>query len=256
VLVFCFGRALAHVLGVCVRVCVRPRLCPLPLQLCDFGNTIPFHELPEYKGTPYMQTPYYRAPEVILGYARTCAVDVWSAGCVLFEIFTGAFCFTGACNRDILWSMQDALGPVPGRLLRRAQFRDSHYGPTSDALLPRAPPPAPVAPVAAPGAAPGGQGAAPGVPPPPAASRPLDVPDIRSRLLNAAAKGLVRAVKAKHPTNKVKIADAKRRGLSDLERTEVLQLYDLLAHILVYDVDKRLTAEQVLRHEFFRDQGR
>jgi hypothetical protein len=94
------------------------------------------------------------------------------------------------------------------------------------------------------------------VPPPPAASRPLDVPDIRSRLLNAAAKGLVRAVKAKHPTNKVKIADAKRRGLSDLERTEVLQLYDLLAHILVYDVDKRLTAEQVLRHEFFRDQGR
>lgn len=223
------------------------------MQLCDFGNTIPFHELPEYKGTPYMQTPYYRAPEVILGYARTCAVDVWSAGCVLFEIFTGSFCFTGSCNRDILWAMQDALGPVPSRLLRKAQFRDSHYAPTCDALLPRAPPPAPPVPV--PGAS-GAAAAAAVVLPPPAASRPLDVPDIRSRLLNSAAKGLVRAVKAKHPNNKVKIADAKRRGLSDKERAEVLQLYDLLHQILVYDVDKRLTAEQVLRHEFLREQSR
>ena len=82
------------------------------LKVCDFGNAIPYWELSEYKATPYLQSPFYRAPEVILGYARTAAMDVWSAGCVLFEVFTGTFCFTGSCNRDILWSMQEVRARV------------------------------------------------------------------------------------------------------------------------------------------------
>lgn len=76
--------------------------------------------------------------------------------------------------------------------------------------------------------------------------------DVRSRMLHAAVKGLVRAVKAKHPNNAKKIAAAKRRGLSDDERGDVLRLCDVLDKIFVYDPEKRVTAKDVLRHDFFK----
>ncbi len=75
------------------------------VQLCDFGTAIPFWELSSYSATPYLVSRYYRAPEVVLGYSRSAAMDVWSAGCVLFELFTGTFCFRGDDNRGILESM-------------------------------------------------------------------------------------------------------------------------------------------------------
>jgi serine/threonine protein kinase len=31
----------------------------------------------------YIQSRYYRAPEVILGIAYTTAIDIWSLGCIL-----------------------------------------------------------------------------------------------------------------------------------------------------------------------------
>ena len=34
-------------------------------------------------------TPEYMAPEVLLGKAYSCAVDMWSLGCVCFELSTG-----------------------------------------------------------------------------------------------------------------------------------------------------------------------
>lgn len=45
--------------------------------------------------TPNLQTIYYRAPEILFGDCLyTSAVDMWSAGCLLFEVFEGTplFC--------------------------------------------------------------------------------------------------------------------------------------------------------------------
>lgn len=38
-------------------------------------------------------TRYYRAPEVLLGLNLTTAIDIWSTGCVLFELLTGDILF-------------------------------------------------------------------------------------------------------------------------------------------------------------------
>ena len=43
----------------------------------------------------YVQSRFYRAPEVILGIEYTCAIDMWSFGCIIFELFTGEPLFPG-----------------------------------------------------------------------------------------------------------------------------------------------------------------
>jgi serine/threonine protein kinase len=39
----------------------------------------------------YIQSRFYRAPEIILGIPYTPAIDMWSLGCILVELFTGLF---------------------------------------------------------------------------------------------------------------------------------------------------------------------
>ena len=56
------------------------------LKLCDFGSSKVL--VAGGRSAPYMCSRYYRAPEMLLGSERyTDKVDVWSAGCVLAEMF-------------------------------------------------------------------------------------------------------------------------------------------------------------------------
>ena len=43
----------------------------------------------------YIQSRFYRAPEIILGTQYTCAIDMWSLGCILLELHLGAPIFAG-----------------------------------------------------------------------------------------------------------------------------------------------------------------
>ena len=47
----------------------------------------------------YIQSRYYRAPEVILGVRYSPAIDMWSFGCVIAELWTGYPLFPGE-NED------------------------------------------------------------------------------------------------------------------------------------------------------------
>ncbi|KAF2317761.1 hypothetical protein GH714_041065 [Hevea brasiliensis] len=58
------------------------------LKLCDFGNAM-FSGKNEI--TPYLVSRFYRAPEVILGLPYDHPMDMWSVGCCLYELYTGAF---------------------------------------------------------------------------------------------------------------------------------------------------------------------
>ena len=55
------------------------------LKVVDFGSGCLVHE----QVFTYVQSRYYRAPEVILRIPYTEKVDIWSLGCVLAELFTG-----------------------------------------------------------------------------------------------------------------------------------------------------------------------
>lgn len=37
----------------------------------------------------YIQSRFYRSPEVIMGMEYSMAIDMWSVGCILAELYTG-----------------------------------------------------------------------------------------------------------------------------------------------------------------------
>ena len=43
----------------------------------------------------YIQSRFYRSPEVLLGIPYNLAIDMWSLGCILVEIHTGEPLFSG-----------------------------------------------------------------------------------------------------------------------------------------------------------------
>jgi serine/threonine protein kinase len=44
----------------------------------------------------YIQSRFYRSPEVLLGLPYDLAIDMWSLGCILVEMHTGEPLFSGA----------------------------------------------------------------------------------------------------------------------------------------------------------------
>jgi dual specificity tyrosine-phosphorylation-regulated kinase 2/3/4 len=61
------------------------------IRIIDFGSGCFKSE----KIYSYIQSRYYRAPEVILGYDYGCPIDIWSLGCVLAELSIGLPIFPG-----------------------------------------------------------------------------------------------------------------------------------------------------------------
>ena len=43
----------------------------------------------------YIQSRFYRSPEVLLGISYDLAIDMWSLGCILVEMHTGEPLFSG-----------------------------------------------------------------------------------------------------------------------------------------------------------------
>lgn len=58
---------------------------PFCIKIIDFGSSCYLNET----SFSYIQLRFYRAPEVILGAPYTTAIDIWSFGCVLAELFSG-----------------------------------------------------------------------------------------------------------------------------------------------------------------------
>ncbi|KAK8790888.1 hypothetical protein WA158_005519 [Blastocystis sp. Blastoise] len=88
------------------------------IQLSDFGSAFHTYDIDNISA-PYLVSRYYRAPEIILGLKSTPAIDVWSVGCVLYELFTGKPVFPGESNNDMLKYIQDYMGSFPHKILRK-----------------------------------------------------------------------------------------------------------------------------------------
>jgi len=95
------------------------------ISLIDFGSATFEHE--HHSGT--VSTRHYRAPEVILEHQWSHACDLWSIGCIMFELLTGVTMFQTHSNFEHLCMMQHILGPIPKCLLEGSKklkyFNDS-----------------------------------------------------------------------------------------------------------------------------------
>lgn len=67
----------------------------------------------------YLQSRYYRAPEVLAGLPYDESIDMWSVGCILAELFTGAPLFEGHDEADQMERIAEVCGLPSEDMLRR-----------------------------------------------------------------------------------------------------------------------------------------
>jgi len=94
------------------------------VRLIDFGSATFDHE----HHSTIVSTRHYRAPEVILELGWTQPCDVWSVGCILFELYLGVTLFQTHDNREHLAMMERILGPIPYRMGRKTKTKYFYHG--------------------------------------------------------------------------------------------------------------------------------
>lgn len=125
-------RKFAHSLLQCLDVLYRNRVihCDLKpenvllkqpgrsgIKVIDFGSSC-FENQRVYS---YIQSRFYRAPEVILGGKYGTAIDMWSLGCILAELLTGYPLLPGEDEADQLACIVELIGMPPPKLLDQSK---------------------------------------------------------------------------------------------------------------------------------------
>ncbi|TMW47225.1 hypothetical protein DOY81_007696 [Sarcophaga bullata] len=83
------------------------------IKVIDFGSSC----YESQRVYTYIQSRFYRAPEVILGAKYGRAIDMWSLGCILAELLSGHALFPGENEADQLACIIEVLGMPPENLL-------------------------------------------------------------------------------------------------------------------------------------------
>lgn len=97
-----------------VRILKSPEI-----RLIDFGSTTFDHE----HHSSIVQTRHYRAPEVVmeLGWDQSC--DVWSVGCIIFELAMGFMMFDTHSSHEHLAMMERVLGQIPQKMAEKSKLK-------------------------------------------------------------------------------------------------------------------------------------
>ncbi|KDQ57795.1 hypothetical protein JAAARDRAFT_130674 [Jaapia argillacea MUCL 33604] len=96
------------------------------IKVIDFGSAC--HE--RQTVYTYIQSRFYRSPEVLLGNPYTAAIDMWSLGCIVVELFLGLPLFPGTSEYNQITRIVDMIGMPPQYMLelgkQTTQFFDSY----------------------------------------------------------------------------------------------------------------------------------
>ena len=95
------------------------------IKIADFGSAC----LPKHlENKIYIQSLYYRAPEVILHLKqRSEKVDIWSIGCILGELYLGTPIMPGNSSYDQLYKINILIGEIPQYMIEQSNKRDIYY---------------------------------------------------------------------------------------------------------------------------------
>lgn len=86
------------------------------IKVIDFGSSC----LEDERVYTYIQSRFYRAPEVILGIPYDVAIDMWSFGCILAELYTGYPLYPGENEVEQLLCIMEVGGLPPQQILDQA----------------------------------------------------------------------------------------------------------------------------------------
>ncbi|XP_059609865.1 putative dual specificity tyrosine-phosphorylation-regulated kinase 3 homolog isoform X2 [Phlebotomus argentipes] len=92
------------------------------IKVIDFGSSC----YEEQRVYTYIQSRFYRAPEVIMGLRYTTAIDMWSLGCILVELYTGSALFAGEDEFDQLSCIMEMLGMPPEKMWEQSKKRSTY----------------------------------------------------------------------------------------------------------------------------------
>jgi len=83
------------------------------IKVIDYGSSCYEHQ----RIYTYIQSRFYRAPEVILGAKYGMPIDMWSLGCIIAELLTGYPLFPGEDEADLLACIIELIGMPPNKIL-------------------------------------------------------------------------------------------------------------------------------------------
>ncbi|RPA81784.1 kinase-like protein [Ascobolus immersus RN42] len=101
----------------------------ISVKIADLGNACWVH----HHFTNDIQTRQYRSPEVILGAKWGASADIWSMGCMVFELLTGDFLFDPQSGNkygkddDHIAQIVELLGPIPIELIRAGKWSNEIF---------------------------------------------------------------------------------------------------------------------------------
>uniref|UniRef100_A0A672QJ51 non-specific serine/threonine protein kinase n=1 Tax=Sinocyclocheilus grahami TaxID=75366 RepID=A0A672QJ51_SINGR len=102
---------------------VDPVRQPFRVKVIDFGSA---SHVSKAVCSTYLQSRYYRAPEIILGLPFCEAIDTWSLGCVIAELFLGWPLYPGALEYDQIRYISQTQG-LPGEQLLNVGTKTARF---------------------------------------------------------------------------------------------------------------------------------
>eukprot|EP00042_Codosiga_hollandica_P055289 m.770651 g.770651 ORF g.770651 m.770651 type:complete len:618 (-) comp59084_c0_seq1:449-2302(-) len=93
------------------------------IKVIDFGSSCKIGKTMY----PYIQSRFYRSPEVLLQIPYTQAIDMWSLGCILYELHTGDPIFNGSNEVDQMMKITEVFGIPPPAILERGQKTKRYF---------------------------------------------------------------------------------------------------------------------------------
>ena len=209
------------------------------VKIIDFGSACKVGK----QQFSYVQSRFYRAPEVMLGMKYGSAIDMWSLGCMLYELRTGKPLFTGRSEHDQLFKIENTIGRISQKTLKKipVEYRERYF--ESDGRMK----PSPEALRAA-------QSSGLALPEP--SSRPVG----RVLLQELVRAGSIYSPQSSNSLDEMTDSDGafserrreRRTGVDDGEPDDEHHVFlSLLNRMLIYDPDDRITPEQALAHPFF-----
>lgn len=93
------------------------------IKIVDFGSSCQLGQ----RIYQYIQSRFYRSPEVLLGIPYDLAIDMWSLGCILVEMHTGEALFSGANEIDQMNKIVEVLGMPPKHILDQAHKARKYF---------------------------------------------------------------------------------------------------------------------------------
>ncbi|KAJ3597457.1 hypothetical protein NHX12_000982 [Muraenolepis orangiensis] len=100
------------------------------IKIVDFGSSCQLGQ----RIYQYIQSRFYRSPEVLLGMPYDLAIDMWSLGCILVEMHTGEPLFSGSNEVDQMNKIVEVLGVPPSHMLDTAPKARKYFDKLSDGL--------------------------------------------------------------------------------------------------------------------------